>query len=183
MKVALYARVSRDDLNCENQIRTLNAWLEKNPCDTSKMFIESETTRKTRPVKESIIKAYRDGEFDTVVIVQIGRWARSIIELVQNVEEIVNQGGRFISIKDGFDFERNRYNAAAQLQLAIFAAFAQFEREIIRERTLAGLDRARAEGKRLGRPKKSPPVILPIATSAKLELQKTHVFDAKTMLE
>lgn len=153
MKVAFYARVSEDDLHCENQKAALAAWQERNcmATDTWEYFQEEETTRKTRPIKEDIIKAYRAGTYDTVVCVQVGRWARSLIELVQDVEGIVNSGGRYISINDGFDFRKDKFNAAAQLQLHMFAAFAQFEREIIRERTYAGLARAKGQGKIGGR--------------------------------
>jgi len=74
-------------------------------------------------------------------------------ELVKDVEEIVNGGGRFVSVNNGFDFTKLTYNASQQLMLNIFASFAQFEREIIRERTLEGLARVKAQGKTLGRPK------------------------------
>ena len=152
MKTALYARVSRDDLHCENQKLVLDAWAKNNPEEECTYFQEEMTSRKTRPVKESIIMGFREGKFDTIVIVQMGRWARSLLELVQNIEEVLSKRGRFVIIKDNMDFTKKGYNAAAQLQLSIFAAFAQFEREIIRERTLDGLARAKAQGKKLGRP-------------------------------
>ena len=153
MKIVCYARVSQDDLHCENQKLALDAWLERNAKDieSHQYLQEEESSRKTRPIKEGIIKDFRAGKFDTVVVVQIFRFARSMIELVQDVEGIVNQGGRFISINDGFDFQKARFNASAQLQLSMFAAFAQFERELIRERTIAGVARAKAQGKARGR--------------------------------
>ena len=145
-------RVSKFDMHCENQRKAIERWLSNNECEYQ-YFIEEETTRKTRPVKEFVMNAFRNGDFDTVVINKIDRFARSFLELIPNVEEIVNNGGRFVSINNNFDFTKKSDNASQRLQLQIFAAFAQFERDIIRERTFEGLDRARAEGKTLGHPK------------------------------
>lgn len=152
MKVALYARVSQDDMHCENQKKILDNWTSNNRCEYQ-YFQEEETTRKTRPVKEFILNAFREGVFDTVVVVKIDRFARSSMELVMNVQEIVDKGGRFISLSNNFDFTKETKNATQTLILQIFAAFAEFEREIIRERTIDGIARARAEGKVIGHPK------------------------------
>ena len=77
--------------------------------------------------------------------------------MVQDVQYLIENGGRFISIDNGFDFSK-KLSASQQLQFQIFAAFAEFEREIIRERTLEGLATARSKGKTLGRPRKNPPL-------------------------
>lgn len=159
MKIALYARVSRDDLNCENQKLQLERWAAKQePGDEYETFMEVQTTRKTRPIKEEIMQAFRKGEIGGVCCVRLDRFARSGIELAFNVREIIEGGGRFVCINNGFDFNKRNWNATQQLQFAIFSAFAEFERELIRERTLEGLARARSQGKKLGRPKKTSPV-------------------------
>lgn len=172
MKVALYARVSRDDLHCSNQKRILEDWALRNNIQYD-YFQEEQTTRKTRPIKESIIKCLREGIYETVVVVRIDRFARSLQELIMDIEGIINNGGRFVSINNGFDFQKKTYNASQQLMLSIFASFAQFEREIIRERTLEGLARVKAQGKKLGRPrnpqKQTPPVEAPIIPEEELE--------------
>ena len=160
MKVALYARVSRDDLHCENQCRTLENWTSHNTedgIDYCADFKEEVSTRKTRPIKQQIMCDFRSGKFDTVVVTRIDRWARSLQELIMDVREIVDTGGRFVAILNGFDFSKSRFNASQQLMLNIFGSFAEFEREIIRERTLEGLARVRAQGKKLGRPRKNKP--------------------------
>jgi DNA invertase Pin-like site-specific DNA recombinase len=86
--------------------------------------------------------------------VKIDRFARSLQELIINIEEIINNGGRFVAIENGLDFDKLHYNGSNALMLHIFGAFAQFEREMIRERTLEGLARVKAQGKKLGRPRK-----------------------------
>lgn len=151
MKVALYARVSRDDLNCENQTKVLMEWIDRNKPETFNILKEEISSRKTRPLKESILQGFRKGIYDTIVVVRIDRWARSIQELIMDVEQIINQGGRFVAIMNGFDFDKKGYNASQQLMLNIFGSFAQFEREVIRERTLEGLARATLQGKIKGR--------------------------------
>lgn len=153
MKVALYMRVSRDDLHCENQQESLRSWFSRNSTEyESKIEIKEEmSTRKTRPAKEQLMADFRTGKYQTIVVSRIDRWARSLQELVMNVEEIINSGGRFVSVLNGMDFSKKNYNASSQLMLNIFASFAQFEREIIRERTLEGLERAKLQGKIGGR--------------------------------
>ena len=150
MKLDFYARVSRDDLHCENQKIELSNWANRNNLEFN-YFQEEETTRKTRPIKEELLNSFRRGKSEGIVVTRIDRFARSIQELIMNVEEIINNNGRFVSILNGFDFQKKTYNASQQLMLNIFASFAQFEREIIRERTLEGLARAKAQGKKGGR--------------------------------
>ena len=155
MKAIFYARVSRTDLHTENQEAILKEWAEKHKDELEKsLFLKEEvSTRKTRPVKQEALTLFRRGEYDTIIVVKIDRWARSMLELVQDVQYLIENGGRFISIDNGFDFSK-KLSASQQLQFQIFAAFAEFEREIIRERTFEGLARARAQGKKLGRPAK-----------------------------
>lgn len=159
MKTCLYARVSRDDLHCENQKRILLDWVERNNIKDYDYFQEEISTRKTRPIKEMILKQFREGIYDTIIVVKLDRFARSLQELIMDVEGIINNNGRFIAISNGMDFTKKSYNASQQLMLNIFSSFAQFEREIIRERTLDGLARAKAQGKKLGRPFKNKPPI------------------------
>ena len=160
MKVALYARVSRDDLFNSNQKKVLFEWIQRNGVEDYEYFEEEMSSRKTRPIKESIIQKFRSGKIGTVVVTRIDRFARSLQELVMDIEGIIAQGGRFVSIMNGFDFDKKNYNASQQLMLSIFSSFAQFEREIIRERTIEGLNRVRAQGKKLGRPRKVKPITL-----------------------
>ena len=155
MKVILYARVSRDDLTCENQRIVLEAWASREGISLSDCTYlwEELSSRKTRPVKESVIQAFREGRCDTIVVTRLDRWARSMLELTLDIQSIVNHNGRFVAITQGFDLKKDNFNAVTQLTLAVLSAFAEFEREIIRERTLEGLARAKAQGKVFGRPR------------------------------
>jgi DNA invertase Pin-like site-specific DNA recombinase len=157
-KTALYARVSRDDLHCENQEKILKEWASRNGITNYEYFFEEISSRKTRPVKERVLLGFRNGEYGTIVVVRIDRFARSLQELIMDIRSVVESGGRFVAIQNSFDFHKGTFNASQQLMLSIFGAFAEFEREIIRERTIEGLARVKAQGKVLGRPRKTPPV-------------------------
>lgn len=171
MKVCLYARVSRDDLHCENQKPIITDWAIRNGFEFD-YYKEEESTRKTRPVKEKVLNMFRNGQYSIIVVSKLDRWARSLQELVMDIEYIINNNGRFVCVSNGFDFCLKNYNASQQLMLNIFGSFAQFEREMIRERTLEGLARAKAWGKRLGRPKKITPPVEPNKTIEETEKEK-----------
>ncbi|KKL48438.1 hypothetical protein LCGC14_2325560 [marine sediment metagenome] len=150
IRVAIYVRVSRRDLNPENQLLQLEEYAKQKGWDYE-IFEEIESTRKTRPIKEKVLQLVREGKIDGVLIYKLDRWARSLQELIMNITEITNRGKQFIVLTQPFDTT----SSAGMLMMQILGAFAEFEREIIRERTLAGLDRARAKGVKLGRPRKA----------------------------
>lgn len=150
MKVAIYTRVSRSDLNLENQNLKLIEYCKQKGWEYE-VFEESESTRKTRPVKQLVLSKLRSGEFQAVIVYKLDRWARSLQELIMDISELKNRNKDFIVLTQPIDTT----NASGMLMFQILGAFAEFEREMIRERTINGLDRARAQGKKLGRPKGS----------------------------
>jgi DNA invertase Pin-like site-specific DNA recombinase len=79
------------------------------------------------------------------------RWGRSMPHFIASIQELQNLGVRFIAITQGIDTDES--NPAAKLMLNLLAAFSEFERELIVERTLAGLARARKAGRIGGRPR------------------------------
>lgn len=147
MKYAIYCRVSTRDQHPENQRIELEQYAKRMGY-VYEVFQEKESTRNTRPVKQELIKRLRLKEFDGVLVWKLDRWARSLSEMVLEVKELIDKNTAFISLKDNIDLS----SAAGRLTFHIFSAFAEFEREIIRERTLLGLERAKKEGKKLGRP-------------------------------
>jgi DNA invertase Pin-like site-specific DNA recombinase len=154
VRVVGYCRVSRHDLKNANQEIIIRDFCKRQGWDDLTIFNEEESTRKTRPIKMQLLKDLREGKYDVLVCTRLDRWARSTIELVFEVEELIQKGIRIIFVQNGFDFKKDDYSSVNMLTLRIFSAFAEFEREIIRERTLEGLERARREGKKLGRPRK-----------------------------
>jgi len=114
------------------------------------LFQEKESTRKSRPVQWDLYNRLLKKEFDGLVIYKFDRWARSTKELVTHVERLIESGIFIFSYSEAIDLNTSMGRA----MFTIMSAFAQLERDIIRERTLAGLARARAQGKKLGRPTK-----------------------------
>ena len=149
-KIALYVRVSTSEQTVENQKIRLIDYAEKNGLNYD-IFQEIESTRRTRPVKQALLSRLRNNEYEAVVIYKLDRWARSSTELILDTKELLDKGIGFISISDNLDFS----SAAGKLHFAILSAFAEFERELIRERTIEGLRRAKMQGKHAGRPKGS----------------------------
>ena len=148
MKVAIYARVSTEEQNVENQIQILEKYAKQRGWEYE-THTEQESSRKTRPIKNKLYHQLLRREFDGLLIYKFDRWARSTSELVGEVRTLVERGVEVHSFNDGIDLN----SSMGKAMLTIISAFAELERDIIRERTLAGLARAKAEGKTLGRPK------------------------------
>ncbi len=150
MRTAIYVRVSTRDQNPENQQLQLEEYAKRMGWDYE-VFQEKESTKKTRPVKEKVLGRLRNKDFDALLIWKLDRWGRSLTELVINLEELTKRGIKIISLQDNIDYT----TASGQLFANLLSCFAQYERSIISERTHAGLRRAKARGKKLGRPKGS----------------------------
>ncbi|WP_313352165.1 recombinase family protein [Paracoccus sp. (in: a-proteobacteria)] len=139
-----YARVSTDDQRLDLQLAALKAA----GCD--KMYQDHGATGSNmeRPGLEAAIKALGPG--DTLVVWRLDRLGRSLTDLVQFIDDLGAKGCEFKSLNESVDTS----TSGGRLIFHIMAAFAEFERNLIRERTKAGLDAARQRGSRLGRPPK-----------------------------
>jgi putative DNA-invertase from lambdoid prophage Rac len=149
-KIAIYCRVSTQDQNTLNQRLVLEKYAQDRAWEYA-VFEETESTRKTRPVKQRLLQLLRNGEFEGVLVYKLDRYARSLSELILEVKELIDKGLSFISVTDNLNFD----TAAGKLQFGILCCFSEFERDLIRERTIEGLKRAKQQGKQLGRPKGS----------------------------
>lgn len=112
------------------------------------LFDEVESTRKTRPIKQDLLQKLRAGQYKEVIVFKLDRWARSSRELILEIQELIDKGIRFISISDNLDFS----TSSGRLHFQILAAFAEFERSLISDRTKEGLARTKQQGTQLGRP-------------------------------
>lgn len=154
MNVAIYCRVSKSDQTNLNQELRLVEYATRQGWQYT-VFNEVESTRKTRPVKAGLLDKLRKHEFDAVLVFKFDRWARSTLELVSEMKELTDKGIGFISFYENLDLT----TPTGRMHFTIISAFAEFERDMIRVRTMEGLQRARAQGKKLGRPKQSSPVL------------------------
>jgi len=141
-----YARVSTEDQNAELQIDALNA------AGCFKVFTDKASgSLSHRPQLDKMLEQLRDG--DVVVVWRLDRLGRSLKNLIALVEELAEKGVGFRSLTESIDTT----TTGGKLIFHIFAALGEFERELIRERTNAGLAAARARGRVGGR----PPVMTP----------------------
>lgn len=148
VRVALYARVSKAlQQNPENQLLELRRWAGAAGHVVEGEYVDEISTKDTRPEKERVLRKLRLGELDGVAFWSLDRWGRSMGELVLELEEFSQSGVSLFSMKEGIDLS----TAAGRLMANLLAAMANFERDRIQERTLLGLARAKAQGKRLGR--------------------------------
>lgn len=141
MSVIGYARVSTFEQTLDLQRDALNA-------AGAVSIYEDKASGKSadRPELQQCLKALRDG--DMLVVWRLDRLGRNLQDLIRIVNELEGRGIRFRSLKESIDTT----GPAGKLVFHMFAALAEFERELIRERTLAGLEAARARGKKGGRP-------------------------------
>lgn len=148
MKIAIYTRVSTQEQSTENQEIPLIEYCQRMTWQFA-LFKEKESSRKTRPVQYELYKRLLRREFDGVLIYKFDRWARSSSELINHLNDFIEKDVRFISYTENVDLG----TPSGKLMFTMLAAMAEFERDLIKERTIAGLNRARAQGKKLGRPK------------------------------
>jgi len=149
-KTIIYVRVSSRDRTPENQKLVLEEFAKKNKWNY-KIFEETESTRRTRPVKQECLKLLRQKQYERLLIWKLDRWARTSTELILELEELFKKGIEIFSYTDTLDFS----TATGRLQARMLFSFAEFERDLISERTKLGLQRAVKQGVKLGRPRKS----------------------------
>ena len=158
MKPLCYLRVSkRSGMTVENQRLILEGWLKTQDVkpDDVLWLQEDVSTRKDRPIQTKAFNLIMSKEYDTLICARLDRWGRSVIELIDTIKKMVECGGRIIFVNQGLDLSKESYDAVSRMHLGIISVFAEYERDLIQERTLEGLERAKAEGKNLGRPKGS----------------------------
>ena len=157
-----YARCSTADQNLDWQLDALN----KEGCE--RIYQEKISgTKKDRPELGKMLDALRAG--DTVVICEITRLSRSTKDLFELVERINSAGANIKSLKEGKWLDTT--TPQGKFLFTIFAGVSQFERDLIRERTMEGLAAARARGRKGGRPH----------TNSKAISQALALYDTKTI--
>jgi putative DNA-invertase from lambdoid prophage Rac len=139
----IYARVSTEDQTYENQISVLKARFPD-----ANIVKEVGSAVKRRPALEGLISSLKPG--DEIVVFAIDRLGRSVVDLSHVLERISSSGAVLISQREGII---DKSTPLGNFIYNIMASLAQMEREILIERTKAGLDRARRAGKKLGGPR------------------------------
>ena len=158
MKVALYMRVSTADQQCEVQARELHEYCERRGWSVTKEYRDQGVSaaktgkKKIPPQLEKLMGDAGQHKFDAVIVWKLDRFARSVTHFNDQLAVLRSAGVRFLAVSQNIDTDVT--NPTSGLLLNILAAMAEFERELIRERTKSGVEHARAQGKVFGRPAK-----------------------------
>jgi len=154
MRAALYARVSTlHGQDPHVQIRELREYCQRRGWEIAGEYVDTgiSGSKEHRPQLDALLAACRKRRVDAVVVYRYDRFARSLRQLVNALEEFRSLGIEFISLHEGVDTSTPN----GRLVFGIFASIAEFERELIRDRVKSGIAAARSKGKRLGRPRVS----------------------------
>jgi putative DNA-invertase from lambdoid prophage Rac len=145
MKVAIYCRVSTEEQDADKQAFICQEYCDRNKFEVIKIYkdvISGKTT--SRPEFNQLLIDMRDYKFDCIMVTKLDRIGRSLSHLISMFEEFNKRGIHFIATTQSIDTT----TATGKLQLHILGAFAEFERNIISERTKEGMRRAVGVGKR-----------------------------------
>lgn len=149
LRAGLYARVSTtDQQTIPLQMRALREYASRRGWAVAMQVRETGSGAAARELREKIIEAARRRDIDVVLVWRLDRWGRSVTDLRATMQELEHLGVGFVSLTEALDLT----TPAGRAMAALLAVFAEFEREILRERVRAGLAHARDNGKRLGRP-------------------------------
>ena len=152
-RAGLYARVSTNDQQTlAMQSRAMREYAARRGWTIALQVREINSGAAKREAREKLLEAARRREIDVVLVWRLDRWGRSVTDLLATLQELEHLGVGFVSLTEALDLT----TPAGRVIAGLLAVFAAFEREILGERTRAGLAHARLNGKRLGRAATAP---------------------------
>ncbi len=152
MKAALYARVSTLDQEPENQLQELRRYVQARGWEATEFVDHGVSGAKDRrPALDRLVKDAKRRRFDVLVCWRLDRLGRSLKHLITLLADLEALGVSFVSLAEGIDAT----TPAGKLQMHILAAISEFERSRTIERVQAGLQRAKRQGRTLGRPRRT----------------------------
>lgn len=164
MRAGLYGRISTTNhgQNPELQLRELREYCTRRGWEIAGEYIDIgiSGSKERRPQLDKLWADAKRRRFDAVVVYRYDRFARSLRQLVNALEEFRALGIDFVSLHEGVDTATPN----GRLVFGIFASIAEFERELIRDRVRSGIANARAKGKRIGRPAADSAVVSRVRT-------------------
>src|SRR5271165_4789486 len=148
-RAGLYARVSTNDQQTLSmQSREMREYAARRGWTIAVQVREVGSGAARREAREKLLEAARRRQIDVVLVWRLDRWGRSVTDLLATLQELEHLGVGFVSLTEALDLT----TPAGRAMAGLLAVFAEFEREILRERTRDGLAHARQNGQRLGRP-------------------------------
>ena len=149
LRVGLYARIStHDQQTLPLQVKAMRQYARRRNWKVVKTVEDVGSGAGERPQREELIKAARRRQIDAILVWRLDRWGRSLLDLTGSLQELSTLGVGFVSLCEALDLTTPSGRALA----GMLAVFAEFEREILRDRVKAGIAQARQQGKPHGRP-------------------------------
>lgn len=152
-RAAIYCRTStlNHGQSVDSQLLDLRKLADQRGFEISKEYCDSgqSGSKSSRPALDAMLRDARQGKFQILLIWKLDRLGRSTVHLIHLLEDFKAWGVELVSFSEGLDFS----TSGGKLFYTLISAFAEFERDCIRERVRMGLRNARAKGKRLGRPR------------------------------
>ncbi len=149
LRAGLYARVSTlDQQTLPMQMRALREYVSKRGWTVAEECKEVGSGAIARAMRQRLMESARRRDIDVVLVWRLDRWGRSVADLVSTLQELTALGVGFVSVTEALDLT----TLAGRAMAGLLSVFAEFERDILRERVRAGLAHARLKGQRLGRP-------------------------------
>lgn len=137
MRAAIYTRVSTVDQNAELQLRELREYAARQGWEVGEVYQDVMSGAKaSRPALNRLMADAKAGRFDSLLVWKLDRFGRSLVDCLNNIRELEENGIRFIAVTQSLDTDVK--NPASRLLVHVLAAAAEFERALIRERTQAG---------------------------------------------
>lgn len=149
MKAGIYARVSTHDQHTlDMQIAAIKKYVQAREWCTEIEIAETGSGVKERSKRDELLNQARRRQIDVIIVWKLDRWGRSVNDLFHTLNELSGLGVGFISLTEALDLT----TATGRAMAGLLSIFAEFEREILRERVKAGIAHARSKGKSHGRP-------------------------------
>ena len=172
MRAGLYARVStHDQQTLPLQLAAMRDYVAKRGWEAGLVVQDVGSGATLRPKREELLKAARRRELDRIVVWRLDRWGRSLLDLVATLQELVSLDVGFVSLSEALDLTTPSGRALA----GMLAVFAEFERDILRDRVKAGIEQARKEGRPHGRPPTIAKYATRVRTLARKGLSKSEI--------
>lgn len=176
MRVGLYARVStHDQQTLKLQLDAMRKYAKSRKWQITLEVKDIGSGASDRPKREELLRAARRRDIDGLIVWKLDRWGRSLYDLIGTLKELSDIGVAFISLTEAIDLT----TPSGRAMVGFLSVFAEFERDLLKERVKAGLSYARSEGRVGGRPKTSALRADEIKKLSKKGLSKSEI--AKTL--
>jgi putative DNA-invertase from lambdoid prophage Rac len=172
VRAGLYARVStHDQQTLPLQLSAMRDYVSKRGWKIALEVQDIGSGASMRPKREELVRVARRREIDQIVVWRLDRWGRSLLDLIGTLQELASLNVGFVSLSEALDLTTPSGRALA----GMLSVFAEFERDILRDRVRAGIAQARKEGRPHGRPPSVTKYIPQVRALARKGLTKSEI--------